>query len=131
MTMNMKAWVRLVAAGALLVGVSVSAHHSISAEFDETKLISVTGTVTKLEWVNPHAHFYIQGEDTTNHKKGEFICDLLPPAILMRKGWTRNSLKPGDVVTVTGPIAKDNPFSVYSRTVTMKDGTKMFEGATE
>jgi hypothetical protein len=131
MNMNQMSLFRLMAVCALLAGVSLSAHHSISAEFDESKIVTITGTVTKMEWVNPHAHFYVDGEDTTNHRKGEFVCDLTPPAILMRKGWTRNSLKPGDVVTVKGPIAKDNPFSVYGRSVSLKDGAKVFEGATE
>jgi hypothetical protein len=131
MTRTTSVAVHLLAACAVLAGVSVSAHHSISAEFDEKNIVTITGKVTKMEWVNPHAHFYVEGEDTKTHKKGEFVCDLLPPAMLMRKGWTRNSLKPGDVVTVTGPLAKDNAFSVFSRSVTLKDGTEVFKGATE
>src|SRR5438445_115044 len=84
----------------LLNGGSASAHHSFSAEYDGSKRVTVKGTVSKMEWVNPHAHFYVEGEDA-NHQKGTWDFELTPPAMLMRKGWTRNSLKPGDVVTVT------------------------------
>jgi hypothetical protein len=83
-----------------------------------------------MEWVNPHAHFFVEGEDT-NHKKGTWDFELTPPAMLMRKGWTRNSLKPGDVVTVTAVPHKDTPFAAHARGVTRNDGTKVFEGATE
>jgi hypothetical protein len=130
MTMSTKLLFRLVIGAFLLIGVSASAHHSISAEFDNKKPVTVKGTVTKMEWVNPHAHFYVEGEDS-NHKKGEWVFDLLPPAMLMRKGWTRASLKPGDVVTVQGILAHDNEFSAFTHSVKLKDGTEVFKGATE
>jgi hypothetical protein len=130
MTLTMKSSFCLVVLCATLAGVSASAHHSISAEFDESKRVTVMGTVSKMEWVNPHAHFFVEGEDTS-HQKGTWDFELTPPAMLMRKGWTRNSLKPGDVVTVIAVPHKDTPFAAHAREVTRSDGSKVFEGATE
>ena len=84
--MNVKSMFRLAVVGGLvLAGVSTSAHHSISAEYDEAKLIEIKGTVTRVEWVNPHAMFYVETED----KKDTWTWELGPPAMLMRRGWTR------------------------------------------
>jgi hypothetical protein len=128
MNMNMKPLFGLGVAGAcLLAGVSVFAHHSIAAEFDEKQPVTVTGVVTELEWVNPHSHVSVEGEDA-NHKKGTWVFELNAAAILMRNGWTRNSVKPGDMVTVNGLLARDNPLRGNARTVTRSDGTKLFSG---
>src|SRR5688500_15412817 len=102
--MKVKSMFRLAAVGAcLMAGVSASAHHSISAEYDESKLFEMKGTVTRVEWVNPHAMFYVQTED----KKDTWVWELGPPAMLMRRGWTRASMKVGDVITVKGPVSRD------------------------
>jgi hypothetical protein len=82
------------------------AHHSFTAEFDVWNVITLTGTVTKIEWTNPHAHFFMDvGGD--RGKVLHWDLELGSPNTLLRDGWTRNSLKVGDVVTVRGYRAKD------------------------
>lgn len=106
------------------------AHHSFAAEYDVKQPITMTGTVTKVEWLNPHARFYIDVKD----KDGKVInweFELGSPNSLMRKGWTRNSLKPGDVVTVDGFRAKDGSSLGNARTINLADGRKVFAGSAE
>ncbi len=95
-----------IGAGLILTSVPAFPHHSFAAEYDGTKPITLTGTVTKVEWMNPHARFYL---DVKNDKGAvaNWEFELGSPNGLMREGWTRNSLKIGDVVTVTGSLAKD------------------------
>ena len=87
--------------GVTMAAYPVEAHNAFAAEYDAQKPITITGTVTKLEWTNPHARVYVD----VKADSGEIInwdCELGPPNGLMRRGWSRNSLKPGHVVTVTG-----------------------------
>jgi hypothetical protein len=117
-----------VAAGA--VGQSASAHHSFAAEFDANSPIDLTGTVTKVAWANPHTFFYI---DVTNDK-GEvenWALEMGSPNGLMRRGWTRDSMKIGDVVTVTGSRAKDGSFKGNARSVTLSGGRRLFAGSSQ
>jgi uncharacterized protein DUF6152 len=116
--------------GLLLCTVPMLAHHSFAAEYDSAKPITLTGTVTKVEWMNPHARFYIDVKD----EKGEmnnWELELGSPNGLMRQGWTRNSLKKGDTVTVGGSLAKDGSKLANARTVTLADGKKVFAGSSE
>src|SRR6516162_8290740 len=83
------------------------AHHSGAAEFDSNKKIDLTGVVTKLEWTNPHAHFYMDVKDASGNV-AHWNLELASPNVLIRNGWSRNSLKAGDQVNVTGAQAKDN-----------------------
>ncbi|HEY5568498.1 MAG TPA: DUF6152 family protein [Gammaproteobacteria bacterium] len=106
----------------------VSAHHSFAAEFDRELPITVTGTVTKVEWLNPHARFYVATEDESGGKV-EWDFELTSPNVLMRRGWTRTSLKVGDVVTVTGYRARNDPHVVNASNVMLADGTRLFTGA--
>ena len=106
-----------------------AAHHSFSAEFDRNMPVTVTGTVTKVEWANPHARFYIDAKDD---KTGEIVnwdFELASPNGLMRQGWTRNSMKLGDTVTVTGFRAKNAPHVGNASTVTLATGKKLFAGS--
>jgi hypothetical protein len=114
----------------LLTGVSASAHHSFSAEYDRSKPVTITGPVSKVEWVNPHAHIFIDVKDTSA-KTVTWDFELAPPSMLMRRGWTRDSLKIGDVATVSGFMAKDTPAAGNANTVTLSDGRKVFAGSTE
>ena len=107
----------------------VIAHHSFEAEFDAGKPVTLTGTVTKMEWTNPHARFYIDVNDE-NGSVTNWNFELASPNVLMRQGWTRNSLKVGDVVTVTGLQAKDASKLASAKTVTLADGRKVFAGMT-
>jgi hypothetical protein len=103
-------------------------HHSFAAEFDRNKPIELTGTVTKVEWTNPHARIYIDvQEEGGNVVNWDF--ELGPPNGLMRRGWNRNSLKPGHVVTVEGFHSKTNPRGANARSVKLPDGRQVFAGS--
>lgn len=114
--------------GLILAAVPVFAHHSFAAEYDSNKPITITGTVTKVEWMNPHARFYIDAKDESG-KVVNWDFELSSPNGLMRRGWTRNSLKPGDSITVTGFRAKSGATVGNARTVTLSDGRKVFAGS--
>ena len=119
----------LVAGLALLVpAVPVFAHHSFEAEYDSKKPLTVSGTVTKLEWTNPHARFYVDVKDESG-KVINWNFELGSPNVLRRQGWTRESLKVGDQVTVEGYMAKDASNLANARRVTLADGRKVFAGS--
>ena len=127
--MKIRFWVVLAAIlGVALAAVEVLAHHSFAAEFDRNKPVTVTGTVTKVEWANPHARFFIDVKDDAG-KVNNWDFELASPNGLMRRGWTRNSLKIGDVVTVAGWAAKNSPYVGNTNTVTLSDGRKVFAGS--
>ena len=106
------------------------AHHAFAAEFDVKKPVTLTGVVTKLEWTNPHAHFYISVKDASGAPTAwEF--ELASPNGLMRRGWNRSSLKVGDTVTAMGYLAKDGSNVANARSVTLADGRKIFAGSPE
>lgn len=108
--------------------VPVVAHHAFAAEFDANQPLTVTGTVTKIEWTNPHARFYVDAKEESG-KVVNWDFELGPPNGLMRRGWTRNSLKPGHVVTVSGFRSKTAPYVANARTVTLSDGRQVFAGS--
>ena len=105
------------------------AHHSFAAEFDGAKRVTLKGTVTKVDWRNPHIYVYLNVKD----EKGltEWACEGGPPNVLLRQGWTRTSVKEGDEVTIEGALAKDGSKRCNSRTVNLADGTKVFAGSSE
>jgi hypothetical protein len=116
----------LALAGAMWLasGLPILAHHSGAAEFDSTKKIDLTGTVTKVEWTNPHAHFYIDVKDSSG-AVANWNLELASPNVLIRNGWKRNSIKPGDTVSVTGIRAKDSPTIGSASVITFPDGHKL------
>jgi hypothetical protein len=120
----------VVAAGVALIAAAVPnyAHHSFAAEFDRSKTITVTGSVTKLEWTNPHARVYVDGKDETG-KQQVWDFELGPPNGLMRNGWNRNSLQPGHKVTVEGFRSKTSTVVANARSVKLADGRQVLAGS--
>lgn len=105
----------------------VLAHHAYTAEFDTTKPVKVTGVVTKLEWSNPHIWIYLDVKDD----KGSVTnwgFSASPPGMLARRGITKNSLKQGDVLTISGHRAKDGSNNASGNIVTMADGRETWIG---
>ena len=117
-------------AGLLLAAVPVLAHHSFAAEFDSNQPMTVTGVVTKVEWMNPHTHFYIDVKDESG-KVVNWDLETGSPNALARRGWTRNSLKIGDAIKVEAFRAKDGSSLASARNVTMTDGRKVFAGSAD
>lgn len=119
-----------ISAGLILTSVPALPHHSFAAEYDATKPVTLTGTVTKVEWMNPHARFYVDVKDD----KGviaNWELELGSPNGLMHQGWTRNSLKKGDVVTVTGSLAKDGSKLANARKIILADGTPVLGASSQ
>ena len=122
----MKAAFALLVAGiALLAPMGALAHHSFAAEYDVKKPVALKGTVTKVEWTNPHARFYLDVKDETGNVVN-WNFELASPNVLVRQGWNRHSLNVGDQVTVAGSQAKDGSQMANARTVTLADGRKVF-----
>ena len=128
--MKTKLSIAAVGLGMLLASVPAIAHHSFAAEFDAAKPIKLTGSVTKVEWMNPHTYFYIDVKD----EKGTVTnwgLEMGSPNGLMRQGWTRNSMKVGDEISVEGSMAKDGSKIANARTVTLGDGTRLFAASSQ
>ena len=108
------------------------AHHSFSAEFDASNPFKMTGVVTKLEWANPHTYFYL---DVTDEKSGtvtNWSMEMGNPNALLRAGWSRTTMKPGDKVTVEGSLAKDGSPAGNARVVVMTEtGKRLFAGSSQ
>jgi hypothetical protein len=113
--------------GVMLWAIPVLAHHSFAAEYDAKKPAALTGTVTKVEWTNPHVRFYIDVKDPAGTITN---FELTMGAVngLLRRGWTTNMLKPGETVTVNGYFARDGSHLANARIVTLSDGRKMSGG---
>jgi len=107
----------------------VLAHHAVSAEFDRNKPISFTGTVKKVEWMNPHIYTHIEAKDASG-KTVVYEVEGGAPNALFRNGWRADTLKAGETVNVTGTRAKsESSMRVGQATITKADGTKVFGGA--
>jgi 3-oxoacyl-[acyl-carrier-protein] synthase III len=116
-----------VAAALLLTAGNAAAHHSFAAEFDEHKLVTVTGTVTSFQWTNPHTWLYLDGKDETG-KAAKWKFEMGSPNGLLSRGWKRSDLKKGDTITIQGFGAKDAENMANATTVTLADGRKLFGG---
>jgi hypothetical protein len=104
--------------GLFLAVTPLPAHHSFSAEYDSKKQVTLKGIVTKVEWMNPHVYFYLDVTDDGGNISN-WAMEMGPPNGLERSGWTRNTMKVGDEVTVEGTLAKDGAKQANARSVTM------------
>jgi hypothetical protein len=117
----------IVTAVLLLTTVPMSAHHAFAAEYDENKLVTITGTVTGFQWTNPHAWLSVDGTEESN-KVSSWKFEMGSPGGLLRRGWRQGELKNGDHVTVDGYRAKNGSNFANARTITLPDGRKLFGG---
>jgi hypothetical protein len=126
--MTVRTFALLTAFGVLCSSMHAWGHHSFAAEYDRDRPVTVTGTVTRLEWTNPHARLYVEAVD----EDGETVLwdlELGPPNNLMRLGWRRDSLVPGTEVTVEGFMSRKEPAGANARTVKLADGRAVFAGS--
>lgn len=117
-----------IAAFLLLAAMPVLAHHSFAAEYDSTRPITLKGVVKRFDWVNPHSRLFIEVKDAAG-KVTPWELETGNPTSLQRRGWKRDTLKPGDVVVVTGFQAKDRSSLGAASTVSTADGKKLFVGS--
>ena len=118
-------------AGLLLTGARSNAHHNFLAEFDANKPLKLTGMVTKLEWTNPHTWFYIDVKDDAG-AMSNWAMEMGSPNGLMRQGWTRNTMKIGDKVSVEGSLAKDGSPTGNARAVVLAaTGQRLFAASSQ
>jgi len=113
----------LVALAALMAvwAAPVNAHHSFAAEFDASKPVTIKGVVTQIDWKNPHVWFYVNVKDEEG-RMTRWACEMGAPHQLQGRGWLRDTMKIGDVVTVEGSLARDGSKRANARTVTTADG---------
>ena len=116
-----------IVAALLLAAMRISAHHAFAAEYDENKRVTVSGTVTRFRWTNPHAWLDISAKDAGG-KAVSWSFEMGSPGGLTRRGWKKTELKKGDQVTVEGFAAKDGSNMANAGTVTLPGGRKLFGG---
>ena len=125
----------LCCAAALVLAASslpAAAHNSFAAEYDGSKVVKLTGKVTKIDWTNPHTFFYCDVKDEKTGETANWQFEMNSPNSLMRLGWTRDSLKIDDMVTVEGSLARDGSKLVNARNVVMqKTGQRLFAGSSD
>jgi hypothetical protein len=117
----------LLALAILTVGVPMRAHHSFAAEYDSNTMMTLTGTISKVDWTNPHIYIHLDVKDPSG-KVTTYSLEGYPPNTLKRTGFTRGLLKEGETITITAYKAKDGSNTGAGREVTFPDGSKKFAG---
>jgi hypothetical protein len=107
----------------LLVSVPIFAHHG-AASYDISKMTTLKGTVTSIQWMNPHAEIDMEVNDATG-KTQKYIVESVSPLGLSRVGWTQNSIKPGDQITVTGNLSKNNTHFLRLKKIVFPTGKEL------
>jgi len=120
----------VVGVGLLLGGVTLSAHHAFSSEFDANRPVKFKGTVSKMMWVNPHAWIYVDVKNADGTVE-EWMVEAGTPNTLLRRGFTNASLQPGTEIMVDGYQSKDGSKRANGRDLTLPDGRTLFLGSQE
>jgi Family of unknown function (DUF6152) len=117
----------LLVLGSLSFAGSAAAHHAFVAQYDAASQAKIEGVIVKIEWMNPHAYFFVDVMDEKSGKPVTWACEMGSPTVLVRRGWTRNSLQIGEVVTVDGARARDGSASINAESVVLTStGQKLF-----
>ena len=121
-------------AGVLALGVLFAvnplvAHHSFAAEYDSKQPVKLTGAVTKVDWTNPHVYFFLDVKDPATGRVANWAFEMAAPGALKNSGWTRNTMKVGDLVIVEGTRAKDGGLHGNARAVTLAETGKRLGAA--
>jgi exonuclease VII large subunit len=126
--MRLRTFAILGVTGVLMAAAPLLAHHSFAAEYDAKKPIELKGTITKVDWMNPHVYFYIDVKDDSG-KIANWAFEMGPPRLLERGGWKKSTMKEGDEVIVSGTLAKDGGKHGNARSVTLANTGQKLGGA--
>jgi len=130
--LTLTAWALALVLGMLFAIPRAHAHHSFAAQYDAAKPITLTGKVTKVEWTNPHIYVYVDAPDQKTGQVVNWALEMGGVNSLIRLGWTRDSLKPNDEVTVEGSLAKDGGHLANAKSIVLtSSGRKMFAGSSQ